>query len=112
MANVNAQTAKTLAETEIISAQVPYSAQNAQVGSLKLDREFQLLGQQLEKAIADKDIAKLEANELKPLVIKYQQLVNEATQLGIPLKKAEAKFFENVPEAKWLMIVRQVLTGK
>jgi len=53
----------------------------------------------------------MDIDELKPLVIEYQKLVNQAERLGLSEKAATAAFFEKVPEAKWMKFIREVLMG-
>lgn len=98
--NTQASTAKTNAEAELIRAQGPYSARNAEVQSLTLDRQFQILGVNLEKAIADRDISKIDSTELRPLIVKYQDLLNQAEKLGLSEREATAKFFKEFPQAR------------
>lgn len=107
----SAQTAKTVAETKLIEAQLPYSAQNAQVQSLTIDRQFQMLGVQMEKAIADREISKIDANELRPLIVRYQELLNQAEKLGLSEKAATAALFKDVPEGKALQLIKQLIFG-
>lgn len=114
--NTEAQTAKTKAETSLVEAQVPFSAQNAQVASLTIDRQFQKLGIEVEKAIVDRDITKLthgQLQEMQPLLKQYQELLNKAEKLNMSEREATSKFFETVPQSKWLTLVRQLLgTGR
>lgn len=98
--NTKANTAKTQAETAAVQATLPYSARNAEVQSVSLDRQFQILGVQLEKAIAERDTSKIESTELKPLVVKYQELINQAEKLGLSEREATAKFFKEFPQAR------------
>lgn len=105
----SAQARKTSAEAATVEAELPYSAQNAEVRQLTLDRQFQLLGVQLEKTIAERDLTKIDSTQLRPLVVEYQRLMNAYQEAGLPAAKAEQEFFEKVPQAKWLAIVRSVL---
>lgn len=107
-----AQARLTNAQAEDLEPTLPFSAQNAQVASLKMDREFQLLGAQLDKTLADRDISRLnhsQLQEMQPLLKEYQRLLNQAEKLGIPEKEATSKFFDTVPEGKWLQIIKQLL---
>lgn len=117
VANVQAQTqassaqaVKTQAETQQIVSDNQYSAVNSLVKSKKLEAELNLLGQQANKAMYDAKGSQFDVEKMKPLIQRYQELMNQATQAGIPIKEAEAKFFETVPEAKWLMIIKSILT--
>lgn len=104
-----AVTRKTNAEASVTEAEVPYSAANAETRSLMLLRNFYKLGAEVDKAIADKDLAQMDLDTMRPLVQEYQRLLNQAERLGMPEKEATAKMFENVPAAKWIEIVRRVM---
>lgn len=83
----------------IKAASVPYSAQNAQVQSLTLDRQFQVLGRQLEKLGYETGLSYIELQnrpEVLQLQIAYQTWMNEQAKLKIPEAKAEAAFWEKV----------------
>lgn len=107
-----AQARKINAEATMIEAEVPWSAQNAQTRSERLKSEFAKLQHEVNKAGIESRRSAKEFEELTPLVIKYQQLVNAAEAAGIPEKEATAEFFKNVPEGKWIAILRQILLGK
>ncbi|AXH72178.1 MAG: DNA pilot protein [Microviridae sp.] len=111
-AKTQAETAKTTAEGQIVQAAVPYSAQNAQVSSLTLDRSFQVLGRQLEKLGYETGSAKIgleQQEKMQPLLMEYQRLMNEAQRLGLSEKKADSMFWENVPEGKYGKIGKFIL---
>lgn len=108
---LEAQTSKTRAEASVVEAQVPYSAQSANLNVNILRQQFEKIAQEVMRTVADRSVAELnlaQQKDLMPLVQEYQRLVNAAAKAGLPLKEAEAKFFETVPEAKWLMIVRSI----
>lgn len=107
--NTEASTAKTTAEAATIQATLPYSASNARLSSFKLENEMNLLARQVENVSKDTELKSYDLEQMKPLVAKYQQLLNQAQAAGIPLKEAEAKFFETVPQARWLKIIRDIL---
>lgn len=106
-----AQTRKTNAEAAVTESEVPWSAQNAQARSEKLFSEMKILAHQVGKAQAETTLADMEVDQLRPLAIEYQRILNEAQRLGIPEKKATAEFFEKVPAAKWLEVLKRVLPG-
>lgn len=107
--NIDAQTAKTEAEAQLVKAQVPYSARNAEVQSLTLDRQFQKLGQELERAIADKSYAQMDANERLPLEIEIMKILKQSHELGLSEQKAISKFYESVKDApQWMKLVQQI----
>lgn len=104
-----AQARKTQAEAKQVEAKLPYSAKNAEIEMLTLDRNFQKLGVEVEKLIADRDVSRIDSTQLKPLIVQYQQYLAEAERLGLSEKAATSEFFKNVPQAKWLRIMRDVL---
>lgn len=106
----NATTAKTLADAELVKAQVPYAASNARLSSFQLENNMNLVAQQVQGLIKDNALKDIDLEKLKPLVVRYQELLNKSTESGIPAKEAEAKFYETVPQAKWLAIVKSLLT--
>lgn len=107
--NIDANTAKTAAETQVINMGLPYSANNALVNARILEKSFEKLRYDARSAELDMRSKDFDLDQIKPLMAEYQRITNEAARLGIPLKEAEAKFFETVPQAKWLMLMRQVL---
>lgn len=104
-----AQARKTEAEASVIEAQVPYSAQNAQVNSEMLTRQFVKLGHEVHQIMRDEQLKDMDIDELKPLAIEYQRLLNQSERLGLSEKEATAEFFNKVPQAKWLQIIRAIL---
>lgn len=91
----DAQARKSSAEAALVESQVPFSAQNAQVQSLSIDRQFQILGQQLETAISNKDTARIESTQLKPLAVKMQEVMIQAERLGLSEKEAISKLYKS-----------------
>lgn len=112
IAQVNAGTAKTAAEAKLVDAQVPYSAVNAQNQSDKLRLEINSLGADIANKLQSFSMNEFELDKIKPLVVQYQQLMNDTVKAGLPLKQAEAEFFKNVPEARWLAIVKSLFPFK
>lgn len=107
---------KTEAEASAIESTLPYSATNARTQSMMLDQQFKKLSAEARTALADYFVRKgdvqlkdMEINEIKPLVIEYQRLLNKAESFGLSEKAATADFFKTVPEAKWLQILRQIV---
>lgn len=110
--NVNAQTAKTSAETKVVESALPYSAFTAEMNAKTLSANYTKLANEVKAALHGANIRALEEEQvraLQPLVLEYQRLQNEAARLGIPAKEAEAAFYEAVPAAKWLEAVRKVM---
>lgn len=108
----DAATRKTNAEAALVEAQLPFSAKNAEVTSLTMDRNFQILGEQLEKIGQEAGQAFLntrQMEQMQPLMQKYQQLINQAEELGMSEKKATADFWNSLPEAKWVEQLRAIM---
>lgn len=88
---------KSKAEADIVEKSVPYSAVNAEVNSLTLNRAFQKLGVELDKAIVDRDATKLSFEQLQkmqPLLLQAQELFVKGEQLGLTEKENENKMQE------------------
>lgn len=109
IANTEALTRKATAEAQLVEAQVPYSAQNAAMSSDQLLIQTNRLAREAEKAIYEMQKSRSDVEDLRPLVLEYQKLINDATRAGLPAKKAEAAFFETVPEAKWAAIIKALI---
>lgn len=127
VANVEANTAKTKTDTvasaeqarktkneaDILAAEVPWSAQNAQYKSENLFTE-------VKSRIQDLGIKKVEQlsvtrnyEELQPILIAYKKAMLRAAQLGLSEKQADADFWKAVPEGKYLAPLMEILrTGK
>lgn len=111
LANVE-QANKTSVESELLSAQLPYSAFTAEMNAKKLSAEFTRLSNEVKSALHNAEISALseaKERELSKLVVDYQRLVNAAEKAGLPAKEAEAKFWSSVPEAKWAQVLKQLL---
>lgn len=107
--NVQASTAKTAAETKMIEAQLPYSASNARLSSFKLENEVQSLAQDVQSKIKDVQLKDIDINKMRPLVLRYQELMNRGLAADLSPKELAAQFFKDVPEAKWIAILREAL---
>lgn len=115
-AATEAQTRKTDAEARIVESSVPYSAQNAKVTSDTLQRNFEKLGEEVgqvmmqTKGLSLDNLSKSRnLEDYRDLVVEYQRLLNESEKAGLSEKQATAKFFETVPYAKWLELVKRIL---
>lgn len=106
--NIQAQTAKTLVETKQLDAATPYSASNARLASFKLENEVNSLAQDIQSKIRDVKLKDIDLNEMRPLVLEYQRILNRAESAGLPEKEALAKFYETVPAAKWFAILKSL----
>lgn len=97
---------------EILRQGLPYSANNALVNARTLEKGFEKLRYETQTALENMksaEISAAQAAELRPLVVEYQRLLNQAQKLGIPEKQATSDFFRTVPESKWLAIIKQLL---
>lgn len=110
--NVSAQTSKTKAETGIVEAQLPFSGFTAEMNAKTLSANYTKLANEVKSALHNAQVAELtesQMRDLKPLVEEYQRLVNEGARLGLSEQKATAAFWDKIPEAKWLQVLKQVL---
>lgn len=99
-----------VAEIDRNNAQV-FSAQNALTNARILEAQWDALRQEVRAKTANADLARLteqQQRQLMPLILQYQQLLNQSAKLGIPEKKATAEFFETIPESKWLELIRRL----
>lgn len=92
------------AEAALKEYRLPYGAKNAEVESLTLDRQFQILGRELEIKGYQSGMSLIELQNLpdvKALQVEYQRLINQATRLGMNEKEADAAFWSSLPESKY-----------
>lgn len=118
VAQTNAQTAKTQEETrgaaaqaDILSEQAKYSAYNVQTQSAILDQQLSQLRWQVEQTMQGARKGKIDADlaeAMQPLSIQYQRLLNRASELGMSEKEAAAKFWEALPQMKWVQQLREI----
>lgn len=119
IATQEATTRKTNADASITEAAIPHSAQNAQSQAVALAEQAKKLGYEARTALADyfvrkgdvelKDLTIAQQKALNPLIQEYQQLLNKAAELDIPEKEATAKFWDSLPEAKWVEALRRIM---
>lgn len=106
---IDAGTRKLNAEASLVEANVPYAAENAAMQSHSLLSQTRKLAEDAEIALRQKWSSQREFEELQPLVIEYQRIINAAERAGLPAKQAEAEFFKTVPQAKWLEVLRRIM---
>lgn len=107
-----AQARKTNAEAGVVESELPYSAFRAEMSAKKLSAEYSKLANDVKASLHDANVAALseeKAKELYPLIIKYQELVNASAHLGLSEQKANSQFWEAIPEAKFLQVLKQLL---
>lgn len=113
--NIQAQTAKTLVETKQLDAITPYSASNARLQSFKLENEVAATAQQIQSVARDvslKDIDIATNKDLKPLLVKLQEIVNEGERLGLSEKQAISQLYEAIgPYGKGAQLLKSLLPG-
>lgn len=104
VAQVEANTAKTIAETKALEAELPYSGKNAFFRNEKLFSEMQILASQVGSARSEQQV--------KELLPRMQELINRGMELDMSRKEAENKFFDQIGEgSKWMDLVRNLLMG-
>lgn len=118
--NIEASTVKTTAEAQEVLNRVnegTSSAGSARVQAATLDRNFDVLGRQLNKldieistAESVRDLTKSQLEQVRPLAVKYQELLNEGLRLGLTEKQVNQKFLEQGGEfVKWLSFIKSLL---
>lgn len=104
VAQIEANTAKTVEETKQLATRTPYSAGSAAM-------EYQILGAQMQELNHKVSIARSEA-EVRALLPEMQEMLNQAQKLDMTRRQAEEKFFDQMGEgSKWLQVVKDLLIG-
>jgi len=112
VSNTEAATRKMNAEASIAEASVPHSAANAANTARSIELAAQKLGSEADRAINETDMSFTDAEmkrQMFDIIIEYNRLVNQAKALEIPEKEALAEFYKKIPEAKWMLILKQML---
>lgn len=117
----SAQAAKVDTEAQILKESVPYSAQTAELNYKQLHYGVEKLKKDIEVVIEDmqlKDelgrgarLSNYQLEKIQPLLVAYQELMNKAKALEIPKAKAEAEFWDRLPQAKWVENLIQIFKG-
>lgn len=97
------------AQAAIAENQVPFSGQSAEYTRDKLGFEVSKLQEEVRAKAAEADRGELDVKALMPLAIEYQSILNQAAKAGIPEKEAEAKFWSELPQAKYGDVVKLLL---
>lgn len=117
-----AATAKTVAETKVIEAGLPFSSLNAELQYKQLKNSVESSGykvnsdmyESMSKAI-QYGIDKLDYEQkesLMPLAVQYQKFMNKSAELGIPEAQASHDFFEQTGQSsKWAILFKQLVGG-
>ena len=104
IAQIEANSAKTAAETELIRAEIPYAGKNAFFKNENLFSQMKILAEEVSQARSE--------SEVKALMPEFQRLMNQAQALDIPRRKAESDFFEQIGEgSKWAELMKSLLIG-
>lgn len=90
---------KTNAEATIVESDVPYSAESAGHRASQVLLGAEKLAAEMRTARVETAIKEREYDQLQPLKIEYQKLMNRASQLGMSEKEADAKFWATVEES-------------
>lgn len=117
--NLEAQTKLTEAQTRQANAQAtvteaagPYSADSARLDYVSKDLGLAKLRQDTLGVIKDNALKDIDIEQMRPLLVRYQDYINQTTKLGIPAAKAAADFYESIgSNAKWLELLRKFLPG-
>lgn len=86
----------------ISEASLPYAGQMAEVSALSQDRQFQIMGAQLEKLGFETGAAELslrQQEQLMPLLVRAQQLVNQGMAADLVRKEVYGRLWSIVPDA-------------
>lgn len=105
------QTRNAAAVATEAEARVPFSAATAAVNYETLNRQFVRLGHEIHNIMRDEMLKDIDIDKMKPLVVEYQRLLNQAERLGLSEKQATSDFWETVPESKFLQVLKQLLPG-
>lgn len=108
----SAETRKVNAEALMLEPKVPYSAEAAKTEMEILRQSAARAESVAESAFQDAQRAANEKDQfraLMPLVEEYQRLMNQSMQLGIPAQAADAKFWETIPESKFLQMLKRMI---
>lgn len=116
---IAAQVSKTEAETDFTSA----SATQLSFSMNKIELESQSIAQDIKRKITELDItdeqlrqARLTNKQLErmqPLLQRYQQLINQAEELGMTQREVDQKFAEELgEESKFIRFIHQIFGSK
>lgn len=104
IAQVEANTAKTVAETQLIEAEALYSGKRAFMNNEKLYSEMQILATQVSAARSE--------SEVKAMLPQMQRLINQGMSLDMSEREATSKFFSEIGEgSRWLDLIKNLLIG-
>jgi len=104
VAQIEANTAKTVEETKQLSETTPYSAANARITNENLFSQMKILTHQVSTASSEA--------EVRALMPEAQRLINRGMLLDMTRQEAEQKFFEQLGSAgRWGELMKTLLMG-
>lgn len=104
VAQIEANTAKTVAEAKLIEAEVPYSASNAFIRNQSLHAQMLELNHKVSTARSEA--------EVRALMPEMQKMLNRAQELDMTRRQAEEEFFKQIGEgSKWAPLIRDLVIG-
>lgn len=123
--NVQAATAKQLADTRKTNAEAgiieqtagysvessKWSAASARSQFDKLNHEIHLLEGSEKLQRGELKLQEMDIDQLKPLLINYQSIVNQAAAAGLEGQKILGEMYQKYPAMKWLEVLRSIVFG-
>lgn len=104
IAQIQANTAKTVEETKQLAETTPYSAKAAFFTNEMLFSQMKKLAHEVATAGSE--------SEVRALMPEAQRLINRGLSLDMTEREATSKFFEQIGEgSKWMDLVRSLLIG-
>lgn len=107
-----AQADKTQAETAEIRARLPFSGVTAEQNYANLQTQGVKLGKEIQEIMNRTQKGQVDLEQLQPLLIQYQRILNQAEAAGIPAKEAEAAIYKALPESKAVELFLKLIRGK
>ena len=106
---IAANTRKTNADASMVEANIPFSASNANLNHEQFVMQTQKLGEEVKQVVMNTTktfnetrISEVQLQQMQPLLVQYQALLNQAERLGMSEKEAESKFFSTMGSTKWM----------
>lgn len=88
-----------------------YSAESAAIGISTIDTALQKLAEEYRNVVKSGEILDKEL-ALKELARKYAEIQNQLSRLNLPEAKANAKFWDMLPESRYLSIFKQFIKAR
>lgn len=100
---------KTGIEADILEGRKPNSARIAQAEIETLEANARNAAEAALKTAAERQSAEFNFKEVLPVALAMQKYVAEKTRLGLSEARAEAQFWETVPESKYLDALKKAV---